>query len=312
MKRIEGTPDLLCTGTALVDSIIRGFDPTPVSAAGYRAESGTLHVGGEAVNAAIAAAKLNGSVGILCYLGADAAGDMIESALARAGVDTSAIVHEKSHPTPVSTLFVNADGTRKSVTNGAHRFNFHPERYADALKCARAVSFGSLFRAPYNDAEVLKKTIGAAEGAILLADTKLPNFVPLTLDDIAESVKRLDYIFPNEDEARYLTGRADPDEAADVLLSYGVRNVIIKLGGNGCLFKNAYERIRLNAHRVDVVDATGAGDCFLAGFAIRILEGASHADALRFANACGAVCCTAVGATAGIGSRAQVEAVMKG
>lgn len=51
MKRIEGTPDLLCTGTALVDSIIRGFDPTPVSAAGYRAESGTLHVGGEAVGA---------------------------------------------------------------------------------------------------------------------------------------------------------------------------------------------------------------------------------------------------------------------
>ena len=50
--------DLLCTGTALVDSIIRGFDPLPVSPRGYRAQSGSLNVGGEAVNEAVAAAKL--------------------------------------------------------------------------------------------------------------------------------------------------------------------------------------------------------------------------------------------------------------
>ena len=50
--------DLICIGMALVDSIIRGFDPVPVSASGYLAESGSLNVGGEAVNAAVAAAKL--------------------------------------------------------------------------------------------------------------------------------------------------------------------------------------------------------------------------------------------------------------
>ena len=50
--------DLVCIGMALVDSIIRGFDPEPVSASGYRAVSGDLSAGGEAVNEAVAAAKL--------------------------------------------------------------------------------------------------------------------------------------------------------------------------------------------------------------------------------------------------------------
>jgi hypothetical protein len=48
--------DIICAGTALVDSIIKGFDPNPVSASGFRAASGSLNVGGEAVNAATAAA----------------------------------------------------------------------------------------------------------------------------------------------------------------------------------------------------------------------------------------------------------------
>ena len=67
--------DVICVGTALVDSIIRGFDPTPVSASGYVAESGTLSPGGEAVNEAVAAAKLGLKTGILCSLGNDQAGE---------------------------------------------------------------------------------------------------------------------------------------------------------------------------------------------------------------------------------------------
>ena len=57
-------PDVICIGTALLDSIIRGFDPEPVSASGYRAESGTLIVGGEAVNEATALAKQGTGAGV--------------------------------------------------------------------------------------------------------------------------------------------------------------------------------------------------------------------------------------------------------
>ena len=53
--------DLICAGIALVDSIIRGFDPHPISASGYLAASGSLNVGGEAVNQSMAAASDSGT-----------------------------------------------------------------------------------------------------------------------------------------------------------------------------------------------------------------------------------------------------------
>ena len=300
--------DLICIGTALVDSIIRGFDPEPISASGYRAASGSLHVGGEAVNEAMAAAKLGLKTGILCSLGEDEAGEMVVRALRRCGVDTSRILRAKDHPTPVTTMFVRADGTRKSVTNGAHRYNFHPERDAARFADARALILGSLFRAPFDDPEIVLAVLRAARaaGQIVFADTKLPNFRFLTLDDLRGALPLIDYLTPNEDEARYYSGKEDPDAMADVFLGYGVKNVVIKLGGKGCFFKNAEESILLPACDVLTVDATGAGDNFIAGFASELLRGASHAEALRFANACGAICTTAVGAAAALRDREQV------
>ena len=73
--------DIVCIGTALVDSIIKGFDKTPVSASGYRADSCSLNAGGEAVNESVTAAKLGMKTGILCHLGRDGAGDMVLDAL---------------------------------------------------------------------------------------------------------------------------------------------------------------------------------------------------------------------------------------
>ena len=84
--------DLVCIGVALVDSIIKGFDPKPISASGYRAASGSLNVGGEAVNEAVAASKLGMRAAILCALGEDAAGEMVTDLLRRSGVDTGLIV----------------------------------------------------------------------------------------------------------------------------------------------------------------------------------------------------------------------------
>ena len=300
--------DLICIGTALVDSIIRGLDPNPVSASGYRAASGSLNVGGEAVNEAMAAAKLGMKTGILCSLGQDAAGDMVAAALAACGVDTGLILRNDAHATPVTTMFVSEDGTRKSITNSAHRYNFHPERHTDRFTDARALILGSLFRAPLDDPEIIRAVLSAAKGAgqLVFADTKLPNFRFLTLSDLRDSLPLIDYITPNEDEARYYTGKDDPADMAQVFLDLGVRNVILKLGGRGCLFQNAEESIRLPACPIQAVDATGAGDNFVAGFAAEILRGASHAEALRFANACGAICTTAVGASTALKDREQV------
>lgn len=309
---MEQKAELICVGMALVDSIIKGFDPEPISASGFRAQSGSLNVGGEAVNEAMAAAKLGVRTAILCSLGEDQAGDMVTGALMRCGVEPGLIVRTKEHPTPVTTMFVNADGTRKSITNEAHRYNFHPDRYSARLTGARALILGSLFRAPFDDPGIIRSVLTAAKeaGQLVFADTKLPNFRFLTLDDIKDSLPLIDFITPNEDEARYYSGRTEPSEMAGVFLDRGVKNVIIKLGGRGCYFRSREGELFLPPCEIQAVDATGAGDNFVAGFASEILRGASVPEALRFANACGAICTTAVGAGTALKSREQVLAFL--
>ena len=183
--------------------MLRGFDPEPVSASGYRAASGSLNVGGEAVNHAVAAARLGMKAGILCSLGEDSAGELVLAYLNQAGVNTDLVIRSGEHPTPVTTMFVREDGTRKSITNLAHRYNFHPEQYTAFFSDTRAVVLGSLFRAPFDDPGIIVGVLRAAReaGVTVFADTKLPNFNVLSLDDLKEALPLIDYITPNEDEA---------------------------------------------------------------------------------------------------------------
>lgn len=299
---------VMCIGMALVDSIIKGFDKDPISASGYRAVSGSLNVGGEAVNEAMASLKLGVDTSILCALGNDDAGDTVIGALNRCGVNTDHVIRGEDHPTPVTTMFVNDDGTRKSITNNSHRFNFHPERYTELFKGYDAVILGSLFRAPFDDSKIITSVLMDAKqmGLLTVADTKLPNFKVLGLDDVSEALPFIDYITPNEDEAKYYTGKEDPSDMADVFLDYGIKNVIIKLGGKGCFFKNNDHAISLPPYDIEAVDATGAGDNFVAGLVSRLLSGDSIDEALKFANACGAICTTAVGASTALKNTKQV------
>ena len=301
--------DILFIGTALVDSIIKGFNPNPISVSGYRAKSSSLNVGGEAVNGSMAAAKLGEKVAILCSLGNDVAGSMVTKELLENGVDCSCIIKSPNHPTPITTMFVRDDGSRQSITNTSHSYNFHPEQYVDFLNDTKAIVLGSLFRAPFDDHEVIKSVVSFAheKGIIVFADTKLPNFKKINLKDISESLPMIDYITPNEDEGRYFSGEDEPEKMADVFLNMGVRNVIIKLGSKGCFFKNKDTSIYLPSYDINAVDATGAGDNFLAGFVSEIIHGCDIKKALIFANACGAICSTAVGAGTALRNREQVE-----
>ncbi len=299
--------EIVFVGMSLIDVIVQGFDKIPVSASGYRAESCSVNVGGESVNGVLAAAKLGAKTAILCHLGKDAEGDMVVAALEKHGVDTSLVVRDE-HPTPVTTMLVESDGSRKSITNLAHKHNFHPETHLDALAGAKAIVLGSLFRAPFDEPEIVKAVVEYAHknNILVFADTKIPNFAKIKLEDIKDSLPLIDYITPNEDEGKFFTGEDDPEKMADAFLEYGVKNVIVKLGGKGCLFKNSERMIRLDAYDINAVDTTGAGDNFLAAFASEILRGENVKDALAFANACGAICSTAVGASTALKDREQV------
>ncbi len=300
--------DVLCIGMALVDSIIKGFNPTPISASGFRASSCTLSAGGEAVNEAVTASKLGLKTAILCALGKDMAGSLVSEVLKENNVDTSLILYPQEHSTPVTTMFVNEDGTRKSVTNLSHTFNFHPESHLEALLQTRTIILGSLFRAPFDNPTSVKAVLEFAHdnGILIVADTKLPNFRFMSLEDLKDFLPLIDYITPNEDEARYFTGKETSEEMAKVFLSYGVKNVIIKLGSKGCYFTNGKERIVLPALRVNAVDATGAGDNFVAGLVSELLRGEDILEALKFATTCGALCSTAIGACTALKNREQI------
>ena len=299
--------EIVFVGMSLIDVIVQGFDKVPVSASGYRAESCSVNVGGESVNGVLAAAKLGAKTAILCHLGRDSEGDMVVAALEKHGVDTSLVVRDE-HPTPVTTMLVEGDGSRKSITNLAHKYNFHPEWHLDALKGAKAIVLGSLFRAPFDESEIVKAVVEYAHknNILVFADTKIPNFAKIKLEDIKDSLPLIDYITPNEDEGKFFTGEDEPEKMASVFLEKGVKNVIVKLGVKGCLFKNSEGMIRLAAYKIDAIDTTGAGDNFLAAFATEVLRGTSQKDALEFANACGAICSTAVGASTALKDREQV------
>ena len=75
--------EIVFVGMSLIDVIAQGFGKKPISASGYRAESCSINVGGEAVNGVITAAKLGAKTAILCHLGKDAEGDMVVAALER-------------------------------------------------------------------------------------------------------------------------------------------------------------------------------------------------------------------------------------
>ncbi|MCR4676749.1 MAG: carbohydrate kinase family protein [Sphaerochaetaceae bacterium] len=305
--------DVICMGMALVDSIIKGFDPTPVSKSGFRARSCTLNPGGEAVNEAVTAARLGLRTRILCALGQDMAGSLIEGFLRENSVDTSLIIHPASHSTPVTTMFVNEDGSRKSITNTSHTYNFKPEERLDSLEGTKAIILGSLFRAPFDSISSIKAVVTYAQerGIKVFADTKLPNFRFLSLEDIKSTLPYMDWITPNEDEARYFSGKEEPEEMAKVFLSYGVKNTVIKLGPRGCFYMGESGTFTLPALNIKAVDATGAGDNFIAGLVSELIRGKDVYSALQFANACGAVCSTEVGACTALKSREQVLSTLR-
>lgn len=105
-----------------------------------------------------------------------------------------------------------------------------------AMRGVRIVSLASLFRAPLDRAEVIRALVLAAKeaGALVSADTKLPTFREVPAEALADVWPLIDFLFPNENEAAYYTGETELPGMAAVFRRWGVRNVVIKAGAEGC------------------------------------------------------------------------------
>ena len=274
------TADVICLGQAVIDCVTRNRVVNPERPGSSTADSIILRAGGDAVNESIALAGMGRCVLPVFAVGEDAAGELLLRSLEEKGIDTSRVVRMgPSFETPVANIFVEEDGSRSSVSSKAVMLpGFRPS--AELIGGGRIVSFCSLFRAPLDDPELLAKLVYAAkaQGSVVCADTKLPLHKKYSLEEFREALAGIDYIFPNESEASFYSGRRDYEKMADVFLSYGVGSVVIKAGREGCFAKNADGFWHIPALPVRAVDTTGAGDYFAAGFISALLDGSSFRE----------------------------------
>lgn len=304
MKQCE----VLCVGIACVDVLLKGADfSTPFEAESKHANSVHLAVGGDAANEAIVLSRLGHHTQLMCGLGQDAIGRLISSEITAAGVDVSGVVESTHSGSPINVIVIHPNGQRNFINSGVPQAAcFVPD--AARLGDAKIVSLGSLLLPPFHDPVVTLATVKAAKaaGATVCADVVVgPGD---SLGKIAPVLAYLDYIFPNLEEARQLTGEQEVEQVANVLLAHGVKTVVIKTGKDGCFVKNATLAQQIPAYAsAEVVDTTGAGDNFAAGFLSGLLQGFDLVACCRYACGVASVSIGSYGASTGVKSRRQVE-----
>jgi 2-dehydro-3-deoxygluconokinase len=121
-----------------------------------------------------------------------------------------------------------------------------------------------------------------------------------------------DYFFPSIEDARALSGRDEPDANLEWAHRLGARTVFLKLGPEGVIVSDGARRERLAGHKVNAVDATGAGDCFCGAALARLAAGDSLFDAARYANAAAALATTGFGAVAPLPRPEAVRKLLAG
>ena len=308
-------PDSIIIGAAIVDIPLSPVTPDILSAHSAPLEHIAMGLGGDAANEALVLARLGHSPALVSVVGDDAPGDFVRRTLSRSGVDVAAVAVKEDLDTGINVVLVRPDGERGFITSRSGSLrrlslpDILPALDSPAFADVKVACMASLFVSPELTLEDTAALFDAlkARGLTLCADTTRPKRGE-TLREAGSALSRLDYFFPNLDEAAALTGRRNPDAVADALLNCGVKHVALKLGRDGCLLAGRNERHLIPAiPGIQCVDTTGAGDTFAGAFIAAILEGRTFADCGRFANAAASLCVERGGATEGTWTREDVE-----
>lgn len=313
---MERQLDVICVGGAVVDIPLRPVDKNIFDIESYPLDCIRMTVGGDAINEAIIISRLGHCCALMSLVGDDPAGLYIINCCKQEGVDTKSLNVKANVDTSINIGLVAADGERTFVTNrnGSLWKTSIDDIDLDRFGDAKILSLASIFNNPLLDGKSLVKIFSKAKESnlIICADMIMPRLGE-KLEDIQQALGYVDYFFPNYDEACLLTGETDLEKIADRLLACNVKNVIIKTGKEGCFIKtNKQEVHRVPAIKdITALDTIGAGDNFASGFISALLEGKDLEACARFANATAAISVQSAGATAGVQSREQVEAILK-
>ncbi len=297
-------------GAGVVDVLVGAVDEKIFSRSSSSMDFIKMSFGGDALNEAVALSRLGKKVQWISKVGDDDAGKRILNYAKENGVDVSCVKVESGLATSITVVLIEKSGERIFLTNpqGSMRKLSAEDILPHVDEMADIVSFASMFISTTLNiaaAERIFKKIKAA-GKILAFDMKFPHHGE-TLKDMAGMLSGADYFFPNEAELATLTGDDDVYKNISALLACGLKCAVVKRGGKGCVLATKDERLEIPACRVEkVIDTTGAGDCFAAGFLYALSEGWSLKECGQFA--CAAASCSVeeVGAVAGVTSLEKV------
>lgn len=302
--------DLVVLGDANPDLVLRGDDVVPAFGQAEKlVDEARLVMGGSGGILACGAARLGLRVAMVAVVGDDLFGRFVREELDGSGVDTSGIVVAPAKSTGVTVVLSSRQDRAMltmSGTIGDLRGALVPEGLIQRTRHLHVSSF-FLQRALAPDLPDLFDDAHRA-GATTSLD---PNWDPSGEWDggLMELLPQIDIFLPNAMEAMRLARISDLDQAIARLRKAPM--VVVKAGPEGAIAARAGEMVRVPGIQREVVDTTGAGDSFDAGFLMGELEGYSLERSLTLGNACGALSTRAAGGTKGQPTMAEALEVLR-
>lgn len=262
-----------------------------------------LTVAGTAAGTAVDLAKLGADVVAVGAVGHDDAGNFVIDTMNRYGIDTAHMARKTGVQTSCTMLPIRPNGERPALhvigTNAELTIDDMPW---ETIKAAGYLHFGGTYLLPKLDgvptAEILKF---AHDNGVVTTLDMLAVSRPDMLAVIEPALPYIDYFMPGLDEVRMITGLQDRQAIIQFFLDRGVKHTVFKMGAQGSsVAGRGMEEIRVPAYQVDVVDTTGCGDAYCAGFIVGLERGWSLEQAARFASAAASLVATGLGSDAGI------------
>ena len=263
-----------------------------------------LTVAGTAGGVVVNTAKLGLKSLAVGAVGQDEKADFVIAAMDRLGIDTTAMQRLQNVPTSATILNVRPNGDRPAlhVRGASDHFDVSPSDYPKVFD-APIVHLGGT--------GLLKRLDGPAS-VVLLQEAKRRGAI-VTFDLIAASAETahlvepllpfIDYFMPSIEEARDMSGRTTPQDCARYYFDRGVKTCVFTLGGDGAYFADADGRsLHVPAYDIDVVDTTGCGDAFDAGFITALHHQMETEEAILFAQGVASLVASGLGSDAGVQS----------
>jgi sugar/nucleoside kinase (ribokinase family) len=308
-------PSVVCAGILVADIFVPPLERLPEVGELVVTEDFLVQPGGCAANTAISLVKLGVSVSVAGKVGSDLFGDAVEQDLHATGVGTETLKRSSGFGTSKTVILPVISEDRRYIHTIGANADFTSDDIDESWTArAQVFALGGYFVLPaFNPLRFAGLLAGLKKSGVkTVLDVVVPaSECPPTLDDLRLLLPYVDVFTPNIGEASLLTGETDPARQARQFLDAGCATTVITRGSDGALLMSASETLEIPAVPIEVVDTSGAGDAFVAGFILGLLERWPLEETLRFASLMGASACTRLGCTDGVFTRASAEAYLQ-